>query len=460
MQEANAVEPDSLPDFDPYPILDSPIHDEERTLFAVDEPEILNTSVFSTHSEKLLDSGRISSKCCTAFTASMQEDNVSGESRLLGFLPVEEECGDLKITPKKNKKFKKGLMRQCSEQIYKRVLKDVLKYIHSSKRKLNTQRNKKKIVQKVKNKIVARKIKQRKRKQSVTTLTQSKNIHLESKQTTAEENNSNDVTTPTECNTPQHSYFCYDIPPASVDSGYCAQSDGSEILSCQFSGSVSELSVQSFDSCDAKKRKLELFGSDSESDCDSAHSRNSNLIKIAPAIQILDSATEQSTKENGDSMINSNCEKRLFKRSNCVRKSNKQSIEKSDEKQKLLAKPVLLPSNKSVDSDGTKQSDKQFLIPNSIAIKPIPKPDNEKRVFKRPNCRKRIIETPRSPEPSQEEELLPHKPVIIPLNKPRKLREATISKLFEKLLTYPDEPQVLEEVADKLANQESAWISR
>lgn len=83
-----------------------------------------------------------------------------------------------------------------------------------------------------------------------------------------------------------------------------------------------------------------------------------------------------------------------------------------------------------------------------------------KRVFKRPNCRRRVLETPKSPEPENYSEMLIPPPKLIPLTKPKPLPVATVNYFFKKLLTHPEAPEVVEEVAQKVSTQEALFLAK
>lgn len=411
----------------------------------------LNSSFISTRSEKLLDTGQLSSKCCTEYTASVQDDD-TGESCLLGFASAQEEGECNYNNTKKRKRVRKTFMKRCSDEIYNRVLKNVLKYINSSKKKVLLQncRN---------NKFTRRKTIRKKRYVRLKT----KNS-IKDKIKSLKHDNLNEFA--------NRDNYCYDAPPDSVDSGcfphISTESECSEILSCKLSGSISELNDQSIRDCDRKKRKLELFGSDSESDTESSNFSDSNLTcdsSFTPSVQIhrnvlmSNNKKLQKCKKTENSKFNNAATTSIC--NNVYPHSN--SVEADHNDQHLLHKPELLSSIQSanfVTEDGINVSESNFPTLSLSPVKTVSEADGERKVFKRPNCRKSFLETPRSPEPEQKHEIVTHKPVIIPLNKPKPLTPAITNKLFEKLLTYPDEPQILEEVSNKLSNQEPAWISR
>lgn len=102
---------------------------------------------------------------------------------------------------------------------------------------------------------------------------------------------------------------------------------------------------------------------------------------------------------------------------------------------------------------------------------------SEVKTFKRPTCRRRFPDAPKSPKP---EEMQKTPPKIIPLNKPKRLAKSKKScslvlqgivrnlffffavaakNLFDKLLNYPEEVAVLEEVFNVLGPQEPGYIA-
>lgn len=432
-------------------VVDVPfLYDDIRSDIKPKEVEsvILNSSFSSIHSEMLLDIGRLSTKCCSDYAASMHIDDL-GESRLLGFTPVlvqvQETYYNKIETKKKNIKKKKSFMKQCSDRVYKRVLNDVLKYIDSRKRKLFSENNIKRLQHGVRMKAVTQKKvkaafkKEQKNTQSCVTRKKTKRSKATLRKNTIQDNS--------------FEQFCYDAPPDSVDSGYSAQmstgSECSEILTCKFSESISELSVQSTESCDIKRRKVELFGSDSESADENFDSKNINLRydevrgKIAERYACI--KTEDSGNRNTQDCSRTNNITRHIIRNN-----------QSQNNQEVLNKPVLLAAGLTTENN-VKECNNEI---NTFIIKNASQNNCEKRVFKRPNCRKRVTETPRSPESVQEHDILTHKPVIIPLKKQKRLGTDAMNKLFEKLITYPSEPKVLEEVTSKVINQEPSWVAR
>lgn len=359
-----------------------------------------------------------SDECGGNFTAFMQGNGVE-EPSLLGFLPVQGDDKNTKNIPPRNKRRRKRpLGRYDSDQIYRRVLRDVLKYFRSGKKNCVRRRR-----GRMKCLVVGGNRKREKPRKSL-----EKVITL----------SCGDASTTSDCNALQHSTFCYDVPPSSVDSGYSAQmsteSECSEIIACKFSSDEN--------SCAFKNKKLQLFGSESESDSEMSQQGDSSLqcIESCDSVHRKIEATKRS-KSNVVAHVYSK-ERLVFKRPNCKKKvvGTPQSLESIKEEKQL---PIIAPLNEI----------KHVFVENE-------QPNSEKRVFKRPNCRKRAIESPRSPEPVKEVKQMPEKPVIIPLNKPKKLSSAIVNNLFKKLLTYPEEPQILEEVADKMSNQEPAFISK
>lgn len=412
------------------------------------EYDILNSSFSSIHSEMLLDTGKLSTKCCSAYAASMHVGG-AGELHLLGFVPVsvpvqQTYCDRIK-TKKKIIKKNKSFMKQYSDRIYKRVMNDVLKYIDCRKRKLFSKNNIKRLEQGVRMKAVTQKKvkaalkKDEKKTQNCVTRKKIRRSKAVPRKNAIQDNS--------------FEHFCYDVPPGSVDSGYSAQmstgSECSEILTCKLSESISELNVQSTENCDIKRRKLELFGSDSESDVENFDSQNTNL----RCDEVRGKVAERSTHVKADDSGNRNTED--YSRTNNITPHLIRDNQ-SQNNQQMPKKPVLLAAGLTTENNVKKCNN----VINTVIIENTTQINCEKRVFKRPNCRKRVIETPRSPEPVQEHEILPHKAVIIPLKKAKRLGTVAVGKMFEKLITYPDEPKVLEEVTSKVKDQEPSWIAR
>lgn len=428
------------PVFCENPSSDIDIHDSPK--FEKIQSRISNSSI---RSEKLLNTDQLSCKSSAEYLASMQ-DNDSGESLLVGFIPVSEKNSETKVVQRKKKKVNKRFMKQYSEQIYKKVLNDVLKYLHSNKGTLFNRYTRKRVDHRVKSEKVTRK---------------KPKIVLKRKQ-------NNNITKPNKDNLFQEPYFHYTTPD-SVDSGYSAhmsaESECSEILSCKFSESVSELNLQTTEDCDVDNRKLEMFGSDFGSDSETYCSEISNLncdSELNPLVN--GSVTELKRRKLKNSSYNESCilenrninnnyastsEEIKLKPSAFAEEGNHQ-----EQVQNQKSEHLQISENSNIEESSNN------IKANIITISSRCESDTEKRVFKRPNCRKRVIQTPRSPDPVQEQDILPQKPVIIPLNKPNQLKLATINKLFEKLFTYPDELKILEEVVDKLSNQEPTSIAR
>lgn len=391
----------------------------------------------------------------TEYKAFMHDD-IAEEPNLLGFLPVSEHNlirkgvlrknlneHDNNLTKhirRKSKTRKRNLLlKRYSHHIYKKVLRDVLKHFKSSNK-------------------LSQKYRKRKRAKRATLETISDSEKCEEGKKVDHKPESDtvlkakDTELSNDCNLQQQPIFPYDVFPNSVDSGYSAQmSECSEIL---------QYKVSEFTNTDDNKiKKIELFGSDSESDLElsdhavfSSESIASCENESVACEKTLSDDTLQSKRRNQNNKRNAKAV-REFKSPKC-RKKVVNCQTQQDYSQ------ILLPTNVAVNNQTELTTPNNIVISNFVTGKSALKTDCAKRVFKRPNCRKRAFDSPRSPEPMKQDQELPEKTVIIPLNKPKTLSVAVVNNLFKKLLTYPEETKILEEVSEKFSNQEPVFISK
>lgn len=388
---------------------------------------INTTDITVVSPQKLLDTGQQQSdNCCNEYRALMQNTETE-EPDLLGFVPVQRSGVDNQpMTKRKPQKKKRSAVKYYSNQIYKRVLKDVLRYFNSRQRKSRAQGINRR--RKTKSQVLRAERQSKKKKSS------GKQGGICEETSTA----SSDVN------------FCYDVPPNSVDSGYSAQmsteSECSEVLSCKLSD------------CDIKSKELELFGSESESDCEVSQQKSCGITEsekenfATKRRRINSGLNNRRLSLKNSKLVIRNKENKVLTRPDCTetQKTSSAQIETIPERPQTV---ISEPSSKSANE--------RLVTPRLVSLQNEIEENVAKRVFKRPNCRKRAIESPRSPEPTEDEpQSLHRETVIIPLNKPKRLSAVVISNLFKKLLTYPEEPQIADEVTAKLSNQEPTLISQ
>lgn len=258
----------------------------------------------------------------------------------------------------------------------------------------------------------------------------------------------------------------YETEPHSIDSGYSAhtigESDGSETLPEKrvkiaedqtenvqdVKNAQKRTQGETSDATNYKKIKIDLFGSGTDSDS-SCNTRVSPRRKAAKKRK-LPLKCKQTVKgklietirfEEPLPHLESNKveEVAVFKKpSHTVKYSKKSSKTQSVSKERMFSDTVMHnDSNEDHGDPINNLEDLQSASATSVKLpcdtrvkKPlsIVKKDlnvNVKASFKRPNCRSRIPESPRSPEPCKvSPEPVQLQPKIIPLDKPKRLSKS------------------------------------
>lgn len=272
----------------------------------------------------------------------------------------------------------------------------------------------------------------------------------------------------------------YETPQHSIDSGYSAhiigESDGSEIIPAK-PGKIANHRTENIqnetkttkrrqtevdDVADYKKKKLELFGSatDSDSSCDTQPSARRKAIKKKKlprkcSVKVKEKPNSSVSFEEPlppleeDPNENDTAEEvAVFKKpSRAVKCSKKRLKSQLISKEIPFSDTVVCNVDKSdtvtnvnhlgnLQEIQTPTTSMKLPCDTSVkkSIKIVRKEFSEqvKTSFKRPNCRSRFPETPRSPEPS--EVTIPSvQPKIIPLDKPKQLSTCKLQGLFFKV---------------------------